>query len=110
MKRILLTLIVLLTASLGATWAQSVINGRVLDEKGIGLPGAGISVKASPSIGTVTDIDGNFRLSAPSNATLEVQAIGYASQQVPAGAAGTIRMAVASKELNGAVVTALAIR
>src|SRR4029079_10597686 len=63
-----------------------------------------------PNIGTVTDLDGNFRLNAPSGATLVVQSIGYATQAVPAGAASTIRMQTAAKELSGAVVTALAIR
>jgi TonB-linked SusC/RagA family outer membrane protein len=110
MKRILFTLLMLLTVGLDAAWAQTVITGRVLDERGQGMIGAGISVKGAPSVGTVTDLDGNFRLSAPANATLVIQSIGYATQEVPAGAAGTIRMVPAAKELTGAVVTALAIR
>ncbi len=100
----------LLTVGLGATWAQTIITGRVLDEKGQGMIGASISVKGSPGVGTVTDLDGNFRLSAPAGATLVIQSIGYASQEVPAGAAASIRMVPAAKELSGAVVTALAIR
>ena len=110
MKRILLTLLTMLTFGLSASIAQTIITGRVLDEKGMGLPGAGVSLKGSPNIGTVTDLDGNFRLNAPSNATLVIQSIGYATQEVPAGAAATIRMQTAAKELCGAVVTALAIR
>lgn len=100
----------MLFIGLGGAWAQSIITGRVLDERGQGITGASISVKGSPNIGTVTDLDGNFRLSAPGGATLVVQSMGYATQEIPAGAAATIRMAPAAKELSGAVVTALAIR
>jgi TonB-linked SusC/RagA family outer membrane protein len=110
MKRLLLTLLTLLTVGLGVSFAQTIVTGRVLDEKGLGLPGAGVSVKNAPTIGTVTDLDGNFRLSAPAGATLVIQAVGYSTQEVAAGAAGTIRMQIAAKELSGAVVTALAIR
>src|ERR1043165_6763657 len=110
MKRILFTLLMLLTLGLNAAWAQTVIAGRVVDEKGQGMLGATISVKGSPNIGTVTDIDGNFRLSAPAGATLVIQSIGYASQEVPAGAAGLIKMQTAARELSGAIVSALAIR
>lgn len=110
MKRILFTLLMLLAVGLGTSWAQTMITGRVIDEKGQGMVGATISVKGSPSIGTVTDLDGNFRLNAPANATLVIQSIGYATQEVSASAAGSIQMRPTAKELSGAVVTALAIR
>lgn len=110
MKRILLTLLALLFIGAGAAWAQTIISGRVLDERGQGLPGAGVSVKNAPTIGTVTDLDGNFQLSVPANSTLVVQAVGYATQEIAPGGNTTVRMATAAKELSGAVVTALAIR
>ncbi len=110
MKRILMTLLAVLFVSAGAAWAQTVITGRVLDERGQGLPGAGVSVKSAPTVGTVTDLDGNFQLNAPNNATLVIQAVGYASQEIAPGGNTTVRMATAAKELSGAVVTALAIR
>jgi hypothetical protein len=40
-------------------------------------------VKGNVSIGTITDIDGNFSLSVPSDATLSISYIGYKSQEVP---------------------------
>ena len=46
--------------------------------------GATIIVQGNASQGTVTDIDGNFILSdVPSNATLVVSYVGYASQSIP---------------------------
>ena len=47
------------------------------------LPGVNVVVKGNVSIGTITDIDGNFSLSVPSDATLSISYIGYKSQEVP---------------------------
>ena len=112
MKRTLLLLIVLLTVGIQAAWAQNrTITGRVLDERGQGLPGAAVSIPGTTT-GTVTDVDGNFTLSLPGNtSTVTVQAVGYASQEInTSGGAVTVHMRVATRELNGAVVTALGIR
>lgn len=110
MKRLLLTLITLILFGVSYSFAQTIFSGRVVDDKGLGLPGTSISVKGSPTVGTVTDIDGNFRISASSNAILVVQSMGFATQEVPAGTASLVKMQSAAKELNGAIVTALAIR
>ena len=47
------------------------------------LPGVNVVVKGNVSIGTITDIDGNFSLSVPSDATLSISYIGYKSQEIP---------------------------
>ncbi len=112
MKRIGLLLIMLMALGKGAAWAQTtnMITGRVLDERGQGLPSATITVKGAQDPGAVTDYDGNFRIAISSNATLVIQVLGYATREVSASGASNIRMQVASRELNGAVFTALAIR
>jgi TonB-linked SusC/RagA family outer membrane protein len=110
MKRLLMTCFLLLAVCLGTAMAQNIIRGRVLDEKGQGLPGAAVSVKNAPTIGAVTDLDGNFEVSAPASSTLVVQSIGYTSIEIAPGAATTVRLQAAAKELSGTVVTALAIR
>lgn len=111
MKKILLLLLILLAVGVDAVRAQERrITGRVLDETGQGLPGAGITVKGT-TVGTVTDIDGNFQLNVPDGSnTLVIQAIGYGTQEVSANANTVVRMQTAAKELQGAVVTALGIR
>ena len=48
------------------------------------LYGANVVIKGTTN-GTITDIDGNFDLSVPSNATLQVSYIGYNTQDVPVG-------------------------
>ena len=47
------------------------VSGQVVDQEGEPLIGATIKVKGS-STGVVTDLDGNFALDVPANATLIV--------------------------------------
>ncbi|WP_245542036.1 TonB-dependent receptor [Proteiniphilum acetatigenes] len=56
------------------------LSGRVTDENDDPVIGANISVPET-TIGTVTDIDGNYALSVPRGATLRVSYIGYLEQQ-----------------------------
>lgn len=58
------------------------ISGQVTDEKNEGLPGVNILAKGTTQ-GTVTDIDGNYRLTVNDDATtLVFSSIGYVSQEV----------------------------
>ena len=62
--------------------AQNImVKGTVVDPTGEPLIGATIKVKGSAN-GTVTDLDGNFELNAPSNAILEVSYVGYQPREV----------------------------
>lgn len=64
-------------------FAQNKITGRVVDEKGDGLPGATVVVEGT-TIGTVSDIEGNYSISAPADAeNLVFSFVGYATQTVP---------------------------
>jgi TonB-linked SusC/RagA family outer membrane protein len=109
MRKIWLLLVSLLFSY--SLWAQThTIKGKVVDEIGNGFPGAGVTIKGT-SAGTVTDLEGNFQLDVPDNKnTLVIQAVGYATQEVAAAEGMTIRLKVAAKELQGAVVTALGIK
>jgi TonB-linked SusC/RagA family outer membrane protein len=111
MKRILLLFLTLLACYIPASIAQvGKISGRVLDEKGQGIPSAGITIKGT-TIGTVTDFDGNFNLEVPADAKkLVVQAVSYNAQEVTPANGMTIRMQSSSTELKGTIVTALALK
>lgn len=111
MKRVLTILLLLLMAATTDALAQARhIAGRVLDERGEGLPGAGITVKGTTT-GTVTDVDGNFQLDVPEGSnTLTIQSIGFNAQDVAATDGATVRLTPSSQELQGTVVTALAVR
>ncbi len=57
------------------------VRGQVVDEQGEPLLGATIRVK-NTSIGTTTDLDGNFQLEVPGNAVLLVSYVGYKEREV----------------------------
>lgn len=80
MKQHLLALLLMLC---GATVAfgQLTISGKVTDRDGEPLIGASVMVKGTTN-GTVSDIDGKFKLSAPSDATLVVSYTGFSTLDV----------------------------
>lgn len=62
--------------------AQVNVRGRVTDEKGAALIGAGVSVKGTTT-GVLTDLDGNFQLTVPNaNAVLLITYTGYVSREI----------------------------
>ncbi len=61
-------------------WAQTgSIKGKVLDDLGLGMPGANILLNTDPILGTISDNQGNYLLSsiAPGQYTLTVSYMGY---------------------------------
>jgi len=111
MKRILLLFALLLTVGARGFAQTHVVTGKILDENGLGYPGAGITVKGT-QLGTVTDVNGDFSLDIPdANHVLVIHAIGYAEQTITeSGAPLTIRLAPTARQLEGAVVTALGVK
>ncbi|WP_300503483.1 TonB-dependent receptor [uncultured Duncaniella sp.] len=80
----LLRSIVLMIVCMTPLWAYSqniTVTGTVQDEAGDPLIGATVQQKGS-SNGIATDIDGQFKLSVPKNATLVVSYVGYTTQSV----------------------------
>ena len=67
---------------IGLLVAQTQVQGTVLDDTGEPVIGATIQIQGT-SQGTVTDIDGNFTLSAPADGVLVITYVGYESQEVP---------------------------
>ncbi|MDF0708291.1 SusC/RagA family TonB-linked outer membrane protein [Flagellimonas okinawensis] len=60
---------------------QSQITGTVTDQNGEPLIGANVLVKGTTN-GTQTDFDGNYTISADSNATLIFSYVGFSTQEV----------------------------
>lgn len=60
------------------------VNGIVKDQNGEPVIGANVSVKGT-TVGTITDIDGNFTLVVPDDAVILVSYIGYLPQEVKSG-------------------------
>ena len=58
------------------------VTGTVTDALGPVI-GASVVEKANTGNGTITDMDGNFSLMVPSDATLVISFVGYATQEIP---------------------------
>ena len=109
MKRKLMMFLTLFFIGIGIVTAQTQVRGTVVDDSGEPVIGATIQVKGA-SLGTVTDIDGNFTLSAPANGTLVISYVGYQTQEVPVTANPRIVLVQDTELLEEVVVTALGIQ
>ncbi|MDP4271844.1 MAG: carboxypeptidase-like regulatory domain-containing protein, partial [Bacteroidota bacterium] len=67
------------------------ITGRVVSDKGESLPGVNIVVKGTTN-GTITDINGKFKLQASPKSVLVFSFMGYISQEVVTGKAQTLNV------------------
>ena len=69
----------------------STVSGKVTNEKGEAIPGVSVVIKGTTS-GTITDIDGNYKIEVNTDAILAFSFIGYQSQEVKVGASTTINI------------------
>ncbi|MEE3468752.1 MAG: SusC/RagA family TonB-linked outer membrane protein, partial [Eubacterium sp.] len=70
----------------GNAFAQNrALSGKVVDGTGAPVVGAAVMVAGNSSNGTVTDMEGQFKMTVPSNATLIVSCLGFADKQVQVG-------------------------
>ena len=61
------------------------ITGNVTNTAGEPIIGATVLEKRNTTNGTITDIDGNFTINLPANATLSISYIGYITQEIQVG-------------------------
>ncbi|MEO7989712.1 MAG: TonB-dependent receptor [Chryseolinea sp.] len=82
MKKRILT-ITLIVITLGVTFAQEIVKGKVKDESGEGLPGATIFVKGTSNY-SVTDVNGDFTVKGSKELpfTVLINLVGYKTQEV----------------------------
>ncbi|MBS0001381.1 MAG: carboxypeptidase-like regulatory domain-containing protein, partial [Cyclobacteriaceae bacterium] len=92
----------------GFSFAQDrTITGKVTSaDDGSGIPGVNILVEGTTS-GTVTDLEGSYRLTVPDGASLLYSSIGYQTQRVVVGTQTVIDVSLATDvtQLSEVVVT-----
>ncbi len=113
MRARLLLLIILSGLLLPQAFAQErTVSGKVTAaENGDALPGVNVVVKGTTN-GTVTDVDGNYKLAVDASATTLVYSfIGLATLEVPIGGRSVIDVQLSSDDirLDEIVVTAVGI-
>lgn len=78
------------------SFAQQTVTGKVTAaDDGSGIPGVNILEKGT-SNGSVTDADGNFKISVAPNATLVFSFVGYSTQEVSVGGQSTLNISLQS--------------
>ncbi|MDD5149868.1 MAG: SusC/RagA family TonB-linked outer membrane protein [Flavobacterium sp.] len=87
------------------------VSGKVIDENGLPIPGASVSIKGAPKA-TSTDLDGSYQIKAPKNGILIVSYIGYTSVSEAINGRTTINVNLKpqNEELKEVVVTALGVK
>lgn len=81
------------------------LTGTVIDQAGESIIGANV-IERGTSNGTITDIDGNFKLEVNERSIIQVSFIGYTSREVPVGKQTniTIKLQEDSQTLSEVVV------
>ncbi len=94
-------------ASVGLSVAQTTrVSGTILDDTGETVIGASVVAKGT-TVGTVTDVDGNFSLNIPSDKkTLVISLIGMKTKEVAAGTDLEIILENDSKLMDEVLVVA----
>ena len=110
MKKIVTFIVCLAFIGFSAILAQDIqISGKVTNaDDGNSLPGVSVVVTGT-TIGTATNIDGDYSLSVPSDATLLFTSIGMKSKAVEVAGQSVINVALETEavEVAEVVVTAL---
>ena len=98
-------IILMLFCCLTAAAQQFTAKGIVVDSNGEPVIGASVVLKGNNSIGTISDIDGNFELSVPNNAVLVVSFVGMQTKEIKASRTlMKIELADDSQQLEEVVV------
>lgn len=104
-KRVMSFLVIFICLVSMSVHAQETIRGQIIDESGEGLPGVTVQIQGTTT-GAITDIEGNFSLSAATDAVLEISYVGFKSQTIALNGRTSlnITLQVDITELNEVVV------
>ena len=112
MRKILLTFLGSVFVITAAFAQEKSVSGKVTAEDGSSLPGVNVVLKGTTS-GTVTDSDGNYKLSVPETGSVIVFSfIGFATTEMTVGNQSIIDLTMATEftQLTEVVVTAFGVK
>ncbi|MBB6003346.1 TonB-dependent receptor [Arcicella rosea] len=92
--------------SMGINAQDRTVTGKVTESgDASGLPGVSVAVKGT-NRGTQTDVNGTYKISVPSNATLVFTFVGFTKQEIAVGSRSVVNVALISemKALDEVVV------
>ena len=90
---------------------QKTVTGTVTEESGMSLPGVSVVVKGT-TVGTVTDVEGNFEIAVDDSGILVFSFVGMTTQEITVGSQSVINVVMAADALqvDEVIVTALGIK
>ena len=94
---LLMLVFLMLANSAFAKTGRITVSGRVLDEQGSPVIGAGVMQEGTMT-GAATDINGRYSITVPSDAVLTVQCIGYQTAKIPVQGRSRIDIALTSDQ------------
>src|SRR5215203_115014 len=91
LKIIPLWLLALLFSASAAIAQNIVVKGRILKQDGQPVSRASVLIKGS-TVGTASDDDGNFQISAAPNSTLVISAVDFETKEMNIGSQSSINV------------------
>lgn len=109
MRKILLIFATCL-ALFGSAYAQQPVTGTVTGEDGLGIPGVSVLQKGTTN-GTITNTDGNYTITVPSNAVLVYSFVGMNPVEEAVNGRSTLNVVLLSSNIgiDEVVVTAMGV-
>ena len=80
-------------------FAQKIISGKITDPRGEPLPAVNIQIKGT-TIGTISDVDGNYRLSAQEGNVLVFRSVGFVPQENTVGQVNVLNITMKEEEFK----------
>jgi TonB-linked SusC/RagA family outer membrane protein len=108
MKKLILSLFILLGISMTAFSQERVVTGTVKSsEDGLPIPGASVKVKEMPNVGTTSDADGRFSLKVPATAkSILISYLGFSSKEAVIGSGPiNVSLETSANTLSDVVIT-----
>ena len=102
-SRVALSVLMALLLSFHVSAQQLTVKGQVVDQQNEPLIGVSVLEKGT-SVGTITDMDGNFTINTAPGRTLQFSYVGYKSQDVAAKATMKVVMQEDNEVLDEVVV------
>ncbi|MEO5909771.1 MAG: TonB-dependent receptor [Pelobium sp.] len=101
----LILLFAFMIGSLHVNAQDNPINGKIIDETGLPLPGVAVQNKGT-NRGAISDVNGNYSINAKQGEELYFSYLGFVSQTVKIGSSTTLNVTLVSdtKALNEVVV------
>ena len=101
LKSVMITAMTLVFATV--SFAQNRISGKVVDESGLAVIGAGVVQKGTTN-GVVTDPDGNFTINVNEGSILEISCLNYHTREQAAANGMTVVLSESAEALDEIVV------